>query len=397
MNTATSTPPVFRLRKKTGFATQRDLWTFAWFVAGQTAAQIQVQGVSALRRGHINASAPLAVDATTASSKPTPEVYRPRSRTGLAFKSDLVALDRWLRPVLEEKWRSNDKQVTLRRDARLERLPLPSGDGLLLRADLLPYLQAAAARLGFAVDAPDISGSRDTGGGFKVNRTRRVAGLKLWLQLRYGVAQVCAINIASPSEDGYTTEEVDTFTYTLGSWSDTASRSGDITGGGPGDTLPDCDDIDYSSTYDPNFNYGDFVSASASDTVVSWDAATAAAAAAMDNDGAESLEWDVTWEKAQWRAASEEIRSFWFATSSLQLASGYIGVQYTRPKFKIENTGDTQLVVQAEHVRLSDSQTESLWDIVVDPGETSDWIECRDPDFGEIWDTIITRVRMGGF
>lgn len=400
MKTAAPTASTFRLRKSTGFVSLRDLWSFAWFVAGKTGEQVEIEGVSGTRAGHINASVPLSPTAVTSTSKPVAEVYRPRARRGLALKSDLRHLDRWLAPILADRWASDDKLVVARRADQSRRLPLPTGDGLLLRGDLLPYLQEAGKRLGVTVEASDISGSRDTGAGFKVNRHVRVASLEIEIQERRGYGKACYAFLPDDLTTGYVTVRVITYTHANGSYTETFTASGLVQGVGPGGVFDACDEVTFGTTFDEGFDYGTLNSVDTSDTLVAWDDVIAAAEAELDDDGSPIAGWTHSWNEEDWPSASGTISEY-ISFSSSDNASIYgelsgTGWTYAVPKFRIHNTGDARIELEITHTRASDSATETPDPIVVEAGTTSDWIELRIPDPFETWNTSFTSLSIGG-
>lgn len=392
MKTAAQQPAVFRLRRKTGLATLRDVWSFAHYIADRTGQTVVIEGVSRVRAGHLGASVPLASDARTVSHTKPAEVYHPRKKHGLALKSDLQELARWLAPVLAQQDRSDDKQVNLRR-ASQGRLPLPSGAGLLHRKDFVAFVTAAGARLGFKVEARDVVGSRDTAAGLHVNRRRsRIAGILVRTQARYGYGKICAAFTADDPDDGNVVTRVTVTTFETGSITETWTASATVQGIGPGGSFDDCAEVDYEQT---GSGSGAQTGVSTTDTVEPWDDVIAAAEAEIADEGPPFDVWTATWEQPEWRSASAA-RSEFIDVSYNARATGFEW-EIAAPKFQIENTGQTRLEVEITFTRLSDSETETLEPVIVEPGQTSDWIDTRAADPFETWNCHITRVGMGGF
>lgn len=399
MKTAAQQPGVFRLRRKTGLTTMRDVWSFAHWIADRTGQTVVIEGVSRVRAGHLGASVPLATDARTVSHDKPAEIYRPRQTRGLALKSDLHALARWLAPVLAQQDRSDDKRVNLRR-AAAGRLPLPSGIGLLLREEFLAFAAAVGARLGFQVEAQDIAGSRETGAGIHVSRRSRSAGIIVRSQPRYGYGKICAAFPADDPggdppgdpDDGNVVTRVRVTTFETGSTTETWTASGTVQGIGPGGTFDDCADVDYDIT---GSGSGAQTDVSVTDTIEPWDDVIAAAEAEIDDDGSPVDIWSDTWEETEWRTASAP-RSEFIEISYNDRSTGFEW-EISAPKIQIENTGQTRLEVEITFTRLSDSETETLEPVIVEPGQTSDWIDTRAADPFETWNCHITRVGMGGF
>lgn len=400
MKTISRTPAVFRLRKKTGFASQRDLWSFALFVAERTGEAVVIEGVKHVRAGKLDGSVPMADGARTSASQPDPKIFRPRRRTGLALKSDLVHLHRWLEPIVAAVSASDDKAIFARQGAP-GRLPLPSGAGLLLRDELLPYLQAAAAQLGARVEARDIIGSRETAGGLHINRRHRTAAIRVEIQNRTGHGKACYYGLADPIDDGYITVRVRTNTYANGSYTETWTASGDVQGVGPGGTFDTCADVTYDSTLDPDFDYGAFVSLSDTDTVVPWDDVIAAAAAEVDDDSTPYDVWTDSWEEVDWRTASGAVSQYLDYSESVYgtiYGEGVLaGWNIRHPQMRVNNEGDAQIEIEVTFTRQSDSTTEVLPPIVVLPHASSDWIDLREADPGEVWDADVTSLSIAGF
>lgn len=398
MKTASQSPPVFRLRRRTGLATRRELWSFALFASRITGQKVTIDGIQEHHAGKLDTTVPLAPDAGQMTIERTPAEYRPQAVKGLALKSDLRDLAAWLSPALEARDKSNDRLAELGK-RQGSALPVPSDDGLLLRKDFIAFSRAACQRLGASFAASDVSGSRDTGDGLHVRRYARTASLVVTTQSRSGHGKACSVEIADPPEDGYYTQKVIEYTWTNGSYTETTTASGTVQGIGPSGTFDACADTDYESTQDGGFDYGTFVSSSTSGTLVAWDSVIAAAEGEIANAGSEVNEWTESWNEVDWATASAPRSEFIdFASSDLGTIYGegvFGGWNIIHPKFKIANTGQTRLEIEVTHIRSSDLTEEVLDPIVILPGAESDWIDCRMPEPYELWHTYITRVRMG--
>lgn len=390
MSTAAQSRETFRPRRTRGLATMRDIWDFAQWVGDRTGQNVVVEGVERVRAGHLDTRLPLSEGMLTVVSKPAAEVYRPRRR-GLVRSSDLQALGAWLKPALEKKWRSDDKRVALSASTR-PRLPMSGRRGLVLRSALLAFFNAVGQHLGFAVTADDISGMRDTGAGLHVSRRVRGAGIVVSRQPSFGYGKICAAFTADDPDDGNVVTRVTTYTYESGSVVETWTASSAVQGIGPGGTFDDCADVDFDST---GSGSGALLDVSTSDTVEPWDSVIAAAEAEIAEDGPPVEVWSASWEEAEWRAASAA-RSEFIDDSSSDRSTGFEW-EIAAPKFQIENTGQTRIEVEITFTRVSDSEQETIDPIIVEPGETSDWIDTRAADPGDTWSCHITRVGIGGF
>lgn len=395
---------VYRLRPGAVLVSMAELAAFARWLGTRLALPVEIQGVTATRGGTLRTSVPLAA-ASHADMAMQPEVpaLRLRRATGLALKADLKRLADWLAPLIAQAWQNEKGQFQL--DRAKPRLPSP-GEGIIVtRSTFQAFVLAACGALGIEVDSRDVIGTRDTGAGVYIRRRgNRTASIAITRRPWSGHGKACFVNLPDPPEDGYWTEVVVTNTYANGSYTETTTASGAIQGIGPDGTFDDCDDLDYVSTFDPEFDYGAFVSTSQTETLVTWDDVVAAALAAVDDAGYDEAGYTDSWSETNWEAASAVVRSELIGTSSSEL--GYIygpgggafgGWNISIPRFRITNTGQTRLIVEITHTRVSDSTVETPDPISVAPGATSDWITLREPAAGEVWNTHITRIGMGGF
>jgi len=394
------TRAVYRgLRTAAGLATMRDVWYFARWLGQQLGQNVVVDGVEYAKAGFLKAEVPLAASArTSAGYKPDVPVLRFTRSRGLARAADLQQLAAWLQPQIGHQLRNNDARLSLRRKAA--RLPVPK-KGLLRRSELLKFIQAAAASLGFEARADDLVGIRDTGGGIHVSRRVRVAGIIVRSQPRHGHGKACYAFTADDGDTGYITVRVITYTHAGGSYTETYTASGAVQGVGPGGTFDACAEVDFDSTFDPEVEYGALEDISVSDTLVPWGSVISAAAAEIDDDGSSIEEWTEEWTEDEWSAASaarNEFITFSESTRGTIYGEGVPeGWNIAAPRIQIENTGGAELEVEITFTRLSDSETEVLDPVIIAPHSTSDWIDTRAADPGETWNCHITRVGIGGF
>lgn len=390
-----SRPVYSGLRSSKGLATMRDVWSFARFCGEQLGQNVIVDGVEFAKAGHLKTEVPLAQTARTAAGFRTdvPALRFDRSR-GLALRADLEKLAAWLQPQLEMKWRNSSAKFTLGRPAVL---PLPEGT-LIRRAELLAFIRAVGEALGFRAESSDLTGIRDTGHGIHVSRRARVASIIVRSQSRHGHGKACFAFTAEDGDTGYITVRTITYTHEVGSIVETYTASGAVQGVGPGGVFDDCAEVEFESSGSAS---GALLSVEISDNLVPWDSVIAAAAGAVADDGSPAEEWTAEWTEDEWRAESGARNEFITLSES---ARGNIygegvaeGWNIQAPKIQIENTGDTQLEVEITFTRVSDSATETLDPVIVQPHATSDWIDTRAADPTEIWNCHITRVGIGGF
>lgn len=387
------------LKTAAGLATMRDVWSFARWVGEQLGQNVVVDGVEYAKAGFLKAEVPLAATArTSAGYKPEVPVLRFTRSRGLALAADLQQLAAWLQPQIEHQLRNNDARLSLRRKAA--RLPVPK-EGLLLRSELLEFIQVAAASLGFEARADDLTGIRDTGSGFHVSRKKqRVASLILRVQLRSGHSKVCGLGV--DEEEGWISKRVETYTFENGSYTVTITPTGEIQGIAPGESFDLCGDGTTVSTYDPEFDYGAMTDQEAVDTFEPLsDLITAARGAIDDGDLVDNL-WTPGWFESEWPAASEPRNQAIPYNSSSTLGGVYgeeegEGWNYHRPRIQIENTGPVPLEIEITFTRPSDSEEDVLDPITIAPGDESDWIDYPDPSEGETWAAAITRVGIAGY
>lgn len=110
---ATGQLPVFHMEKTTGFATMRDLWRAAMFIADVMNFAVYVEGVTSASNGpqstYITAP-PVSATNNAGGMNITGEkpLYLFKRRKGLARRRDLEEFERWLVEKLRVKLESND-------------------------------------------------------------------------------------------------------------------------------------------------------------------------------------------------------------------------------------------------------------------------------------------------
>lgn len=396
---------VYRMsRGSKGLATMPEIIDAAAWISQRLAQQLSIQGVERGKAAPaIEATTPLPVDARTASQLNSPvPVFRFQRREGLSLTHDLHQLADWLHPLMQQQWRDADVNILVRRAAADVRLPLPPLGGLLQRKHIVAFMRAVGFALGFEVEATDLAGARDAGpGAFQVRRKKqRTASLTVTVQRRSGHAKVCHIGVA-PDDSGWYSQRVETSVYDNGSYTTTETPSGAIQGIGPDGTFLACADNEIETTFDDEFDYGGFVSATIEYTTVGWSGLTSAATSALEDAGDPEVLWTPSWLEAGWEAASAARNQSLSYSSSSTLGSvygegGFGGWNVFRPKVQIENTGQVPIEIEITFTRASDSTTEVLDPVTIAPGEVSDWITFHAAAAGESWTAAITRVGING-
>lgn len=167
--------------------------------------------------------------------------------------------------------------------------------GIIKRADFAEYIAAISKHVGFHFESPDFTGVRHTGRGLHIKRRkRRHIGLELELQARWAIAFTCPRDVI----DGvvYSTLTL-VQNYENGVITETQTAAGGVHLHTPSDETYACPEIEVSSDYDDEFDYGGFIDAE--DPAYSGELDPAlllpAAAAGLENDGAPAVAQSWSW------------------------------------------------------------------------------------------------------
>lgn len=224
-----------------------------------------------------------------------------------------------------------------------------------------------------------------------------VARLEWELEISAGYAVICAIGTSLLSPGNWVVgQETQVNTTLAGGWVDTATASGIISAYGPGESPDACEEPVYSSTFDPEVDYGDFLDSEFTETLVPFTdlipPAIAALAPLSATEGAQE------WPEASWQAVSEGTPYSTVLGSVAATSGADAPAQAISTRFRLRNRGGCAIRVDCGFYGsgLSGGATDDERNMTLPRGTTSDWIEPPaidpDPDKGRI--AAIRRVRL---
>jgi hypothetical protein len=139
-------------------------------------------------------------------------------------------------------------------------------------------------------------------GGWTQEVPSRTARLALEIETKVSRALICAE--ARPAEEDYILEAVDTNVFENGSVVATTTHSGVVQLFETEADLEDCAVPDFTTTFDPGFDYGGFVDSSYEVDTSSFADLRAAAIAGLTGIAAVAAEQAYEWPEAEWRETS---------------------------------------------------------------------------------------------
>jgi hypothetical protein len=230
--------------------------------------------------------------------------------------------------------------------------------------------------------------------------------LELEVEIFEGYSRICYLAEASQPDGAFVISEDTTQIWTLGSYIDTASKSGAITGWGPEDTPPAaCEDTEYSSTYDPDYNppdgYGSFVSSSTSQTT---EPHTSILSPAQDAMGllSNTVTPFAPWARDTWQNISEEVTPFVSYMPFSESSDPQFGTQTVRRvRYRMRNTGNVNLRINHGFYGsgISGGAADELFDTTIAGSAQTGWFDSSLPNADpDQWRRArINRVRIGPY
>jgi len=237
--------------------------------------------------------------------------------------------------------------------------------------------------------------------GYRLNAAaEKTAGLRVDTELRAGYARVCYAAVDDADTVGFVIVRTVTLQFENGSYTETYTASGEVIGYPPGDPpAAPCAEVNFSTTLEEGLNYGAFESQTLNDADVVPPGEAAAAAAENLGLLAETTA-EHAWQEGEFRAISATPRADYLGTASSQSGLSSPNWTYSRPRFRLTNTGQVRLKATVEWTVGMDGEptgAATTEDITLRPGEASEWINAPHTTPGTYADGIVKRVRVGRF
>lgn len=209
-----------------------------------------------------------------------------------------------------------------------------------------------------------------------VTRALRTASLAVEVKRAARRAVICGSN--RPIFEEFVVVAVTTVVAENGGFTNTYTFTGDIQYfDAVDDELDPCPAPDFSTTFDPEFDYGDTISEDTEYTVVTYE--NLAEAAIADLPAVASVA-DVTgsWLETDWKTVSENSIE-WVSVSALRYLGGavitdpFTHARATGAEWRIRNTGAATIRVQADLQREDTAEILDTLDLTLARGQVSSW------------------------
>jgi hypothetical protein len=388
------------LRSAAGLATMEDLWRFARWVADHLDQAITVDGVEFATANTSSLESKGDLTQSIVLKQQSPQYGFDRS-AGAALVADLANYARWLDEQLAQEKTTPEGEVKILA-AKPGHLPVPQHGGLLLRRELLAFIRAVARRIGFGVTCDDVIGTHEDYRSFTVRRQTRPAGVaRLTLERMTKAINglICRERISTASPGNHVIKTVTTDSYANGSVVSSVEASGVIQTYEEGETPDACAALVYDSNYDPEFDYGEFDSSSASETLVSYSDFLSTVLSAMLALSETAQTATTTWQRDEWEAASDATTGWNALLTPLIGVGGSEGADNCiagSMRWRAVNAGDCDLHIFWRLEKVVDESLVTSGDFTLAPGETGDWIgpPSASADLLDGKQYRITRVRL---
>lgn len=237
----------------------------------------------------------------------------------------------------------------------------------------------------------------------EVPTLRGTARLEWDVEISIGYATLCSLGVSFDSPGNWVVGWVVTNNNTLGSWVNTATASGVVRAWGGDETEPsECAEVVYTSTEDPEFDYGDYVSTDYSETLVAFEDIFPDAISAVEVLG-EVASSGAEWPSENWKNVSNGTIPFGAFLGHVKVyhtANGiFLNQAYAlSTRFRLRNAGDCPMLVDYGFYGsgLPGGATDVTYSTTLGIGQTGDWITAPaidlDPD--KYRTAEIRRVRL---
>lgn len=207
-------------------------------------------------------------------------------------------------------------------------------------------------------------------------RPARVARLVIETESRAASASVCAMGESLETPGNFVTKTTDVSVFENGSITATVEASGVIQTWEAGEEPEACAELVYENDFDPELDYGEFVSSSYTEDLVSFETLLAAAITAAGTAAVVSASYSFEWPEPEWKAVSADGG---YATGTGSTIGVTINISTATAaasthRWRIRNAGDCTLRVAWRLLRSPGDVEIETGSITVGRGQTSDWI-----------------------
>lgn len=241
----------------------------------------------------------------------------------------------------------------------------------------------------------------------EVPTLKGTARLEWEVESSIGYATLCSLNVSFDSPGNWVVGWVQTNNNTLGSWVNTATASGVVRAWGGDETEPsECAEVVYTSTEDPEFDYGDYVSTEYSETLVAFEDIFPDAISAIEVLG-EVASSGAEWPSKNWKDVSNGTIPFAASLGPVKVYHTDVfgevpgandGAVALSTRFRLRNAGNCPILVDYGFYGsgLPGGATDVDYSTTLGIGQTGDWITAPaidlDPD--KYRTAEIRRVRL---
>lgn len=241
-----------------------------------------------------------------------------------------------------------------------------------------------------------------------------IARLLVAVEGRKITAFACVFTAESIENPGnFVISQTTTTHYANGDVIYTSAASGVINTFEPGETPAECAALENTTDYDPEFDYGAFVSDEVTEETMPFDDLFAAAMSAFATASVETATQSYEWLPDTWSTISAEggfaddiddpYNPGNFGPSGHRWngdAPTYSEVFVTSTRWRATNTGTCSMIITWQRVTIFGATVLTTDTITLAPGETSDWIGPPTiptaPDADDASYYRITRVQLNG-
>lgn len=233
--------------------------------------------------------------------------------------------------------------------------------------------------------------------GFRLPSTERAAALRIEIQRKLLNADMCALAVHLDTQQ-YETVQTSGNVFENGTSTLTVTASGVIRTWGASAVPTECATPVYDNDFDPDFDYGAFISSSYDVTYAPFSAVWEAAVAGLAGATAEASELSFAWAEDQWRAVSAGAWSAGVGSVGVGVFEEIPALSASTVRWRAINEGQCTLGLLWEHRNPAGTLLDSN-KITLPRGRTSDWQEppaaSADPD--QLRSVTLSGIEIGPY